>query len=361
MRKITWVGINHYMTNEQLKAFYRTVKENDVVFFVFEPNNSWDSNAVAVYYGFLMCGHISRYQTEVVHEMHRKGLVLVGRVTGEIDEELNQIELLVDDVSFEETIRHGSRMLGTSAIGMDVDFFRSYEELSYTLVKNFIDAHVAVINQSNLDSESVRQSADAIVRSVETYLTIWNRSMSVEANCMPKYLQEVIDRLRSMDRSMYEAMKDVYRRLKIVVNRQSKTERHLKDLEAQLKGISDYYDMKGGFFETYRETVGDDHDALEARLKAIGNWLSALPMGVGEFWGDDRSHFATKIYCAGFCQEDYYRIMTHIVLYDKIKQWLYGKGEAVKVDMIVVNGDVNFNGEANIVTQIDNEGTVNID
>lgn len=352
MRKITWVGINHYMTNEQLKTFYETVKENDIVFFALEPNNEWDCRAVAVYYRFMMCGHVSRYQTEFVHAMAEKGLVLVGRVTAEIDEELNQIEILVDDVCFQQDMGCRQPLLTTNAIGMDFMPFVSYEEESYRLVRNFVDSHIAIINQSGLGDESVRTSVTAINNALEIYMKIWNKSMSMEANYMPKYLQEKVDRLRMMSRDIEVELKDVYRRLKVVVSKQSKVERHLKDLTAQIDAVFDYYSRKDGFFDTFRK-LNDDAGMLQARLDEIDAWLVALPLGVGEFWGKEFSHFATKMYCAGFCQHDYYLILAHIALHKKLRQWLYGNGEAVKVDTMVVNGDVNFYGEV-----VNNGGTL---
>lgn len=323
MNEITWVGINHYV--QDLSTFYDDISENDVVQMVLEPSNPWDKNAVAVYYNYLISGHISRYDTCVVHQLARSGHLLVGRVTDEIDREDNRIVISVESLDSVEIPEEEFPVLDAPQLGMDLVPYVMPEEVSYGLIKTNVCTWVDSLKMLNPHEELAVATVRKIAQAVERYLAIWNLSLSKEANAMPTFLLKMLHGVMRMSDGMAEILKDVYKRLKHASGSQNKEKRIVGVFAEQLKACFEKYNAENGVFDMFRKMYSDKREELKEREARIESWLMNLPEKVGEAYKAGVGMFAHKLYVCGFRSADLYMIYAHLLMLDLTRSLLYGK------------------------------------
>lgn len=356
MKLITWVGIRHYFkTEEERLAFYRRLKAGDVVFLVLEPLNAWDNRAVAVFHNFLMVGHISRHETEMVHQMASMGKALIGRVTDDIDMELNQVKIAIDWVETmgrPEMLYHA---IDKPVSICDVNPHIMYVEYSYQQIRDTVDELIRQIKKSNLSDGLVGAAVRMIRRAIDIYLTIWDHSISREANNLPRYFDRELTNLSCLDSGIAAELRESIRQLRRCTALQPKTEQNAKTFRQQLATVRREYEKEGGMFSVIDEKLRGQWQQMEQQREEIRRWLVALTEHSECTYEDDFETFTHHIYCNGYSRADLYMIITHLLVLEHIDRLLAGGGEKrsgeLKIETIVEQLD-----GVKSVTIVDNHG-----
>lgn len=352
MARITWVGINHYIENEEkLKDFYEELKVGDVVRLVPEPSNFWDGKAVAVYHNFVMRGYISRHETETVHAMATKGMELIGRVVDDIDEEINQVKIVVDSVEAQRNAHADYPRLPKPALGIRMCPHVMYEESSYALIRDDVDAWVQCIRRHSVEDEAVGVALRKIKAAIATYLTLWDRSISVEANVLPRYFDSVLTDLSGMDARIKTVLKDELKQVRRCTALQPKPVQTMQTFCRQMETLDRMYAKENGVYAMFEERHKGSRAKLTRRLEALTEWLYELSYGNKYRFDEDYEEFVHMMYCNGYRAQDLYMVMTHLLLMRKASTMLYG---ATGAKQFVVNiygkAQCNFkSGSRNVI------------
>lgn len=325
MEEISWVGINHYVDKAELEAFYDRVKVGDAVQLVLEPGNVWDEKAVAVYYNFLMAGYISRYETEAVHVLARHGHRLVGHVTDDVDRELNRIMISVESLDVMDVREDSYPVLERLDLGMEVVPFVMHEETSYELIWRGVMGWMDSVMMLNPGEDLAVATVGKIVDAVERYLTIWNCSLSREANMLPTRLLRRVQRLARMSDGFAEMLDGVIGELKRAVARQNRLERIVDVFVRQMGVCRERYEGRNGLFDRIRKSYAGRDDELRKLAERIEDWLGNLPERVGEGYVQGLDVFAHRIYASGLRSLDLYMVIAHLLVLELVKKMLYGE------------------------------------
>lgn len=325
METITWVGLNHYISAEELEEFYDTLKEGDVVLLVLEPENFWDEDAVAVFHNFIMRGHISRHETSKVHLMAKHNMELVGRITDDIDRELNQVKITIDTVQSQTPEEKCYPMLEEQVLGIaSMNPHVMYEEVSFRQIKMAVNDAVRVIKTNDINNKVVEFFVSKIKAAITTYLSIWDCSISEEANVLPRYFDGVLTDLSLVSKPIKDALMPDIKKLRKCTSLQPRTEQNVKSFEKQLKALENVYSLPDGFFDYFDKMHQGKKQELRKRLDAIDKWLKRLTASKNCMYCDDYDDFVHLLYCRGFRARDLYMIITHMLLMRHIMVVLYG-------------------------------------
>lgn len=348
MSLITWVGINHYVEDAHLEDFYASLHPGDVVRMVPEPENFWDKKAIAVYYNFLMRGHISRQETDPVHELVNNGQELIGRITDDIDDEMNEVKISIDGVAAERQCEVDYPTIGRPVIGMAVEPHIMYEEYSYQQICEMVETCVHNIRTNDLDSSLVKASVEMICSAMETYLSIWDCSISREANRLPRHFESLLCDLSKLSTEIKTAFVPIIKRLRKCAKLQSKAEQNVKTFNKQIEALDREYKKDKGLYSAFEEKFRGKRTMMTKRLTAIHQWLTNLTKENECSIEDDYLKFVHLMYCNGYRAKDLYVIITHILVMRHLSVMLYGVPANIKIEHLVAKHDNNFYGNVEI-------------
>lgn len=314
MEIITWVGIDHYVAEDERDAFYASLRPGGIVWLMPEPGNPVDKDAVGVFLKYIMRGHISMFETNIVRMMAEQGITLTGRITDDINPEINQVKIVVESVSISDEATDDYPRLQPSVLGIEMIPYTMPEEYSYSLIRQNFDDDVRIIKNSDVQCEKTRVMLTEILEMLNIYLTIWDKSISMEANRLPRYFDRVLTELSDIDTDIRTRLKPMLLELRKRTSLQSKTEQNMKVFTGQMEALESAYSEKDGFYSKYDKVYDGHGETSKRRIEEIDRWLKGLTMPGKPTYDEDFTSFVHMIYRRRYRAQDLYMIITHLLV-----------------------------------------------
>lgn len=334
MTEYTVTGIRYQMgedlSNEErtqrAERFLSQLKKGQRVVLMAEPDNPFDTNAIAVYIDYVRVGYISKEGTAQVHQLLDEN----HRAEGLVERHDSHVTFFISIVGdLEEQIQLASRprQLPESPLGISVRIPFTKTESALSLIASDL-----------LAMEPCPENMNSFVKLAELYLPCIKSSICYDDNLwldrITKLLHNVCSQISELRQSAEEEtkLKDIYNKVRSAVGDMHRTAEHWPErvFKEQLNSLRNDNRTHQFLYKKYCEAFLDgknfpeaDKGKMQKEYDRLMDWLRSLK------WSELRNphqldEMALKVNYLGLSRQELYDLYSVVLLTEQLEKQLKG-------------------------------------